>query len=278
MLNIDFLQKAYFAFDEPVPYTINDKVIEITPIKLKDSEIFLASIIIFQHDKNSSPSVEIIQMSYLQYMIEVLMPHDEVFIDKMANVLHLCFGIDDWKVVKNDKGKYVLIDRTHDIELTSKKLEELVRIACYQNILHYDDAYVNPEFKKMMEKVDSVKNFNREFPSIERRMYIIEAHTGITKQEQKTMTFREHQGLFEEVVGEVEFNTTRAISLYAGKEVPHWVYPPKKQKYDGYMTSMGKYKQSFGGSANISDNVSTDGNSQVEQFLNKNYQGGNLNG
>ena len=76
MVNIDLLQRAYFTFDKPVPYTIKDKVLTANPIKLDQAETFLASIDILQHDKNSSPSVEIIQMSYLEYLVRVVQQED----------------------------------------------------------------------------------------------------------------------------------------------------------------------------------------------------------
>lgn len=273
MVNIDLLQRAYFTFDKPVPYTIKDKVLTATPIKLDQAETFLASIDILQHDKNSSPSVEIIQMSYLEYLVRVVQQEDKLLADKLTNILHLCWGIDEWHIALNDKGKVVIFDQTHDVQITAKQFDEMNKIILYQNILHYDDAYVNPEFKRTMEEVDAVKNFGKEFPSLERKMYIIAAHTGITKQQQKDMTFREHQGVFEEVTGEVEFTTTRAIAMYCGKgnEIDHWIYRKKRGKYDGYMISMGKYKQSFGGDSMIAV-AQADGNTHVEQFLNNNMK------
>ena len=268
-VDIDFLRRAYFAFDKPVPYVVQDKVIMIRPIMLDEAETFLASIDILQHDKSSSPSVEIIQMSYLEYLVKVVKPTDEYLEDKLTNILSYC-GITSWAVMPDERGKLVLVDRTHDLTLSAKQFDELTKIILYQNILHYDDSYVNPEFKKTMELTDSVKNFNREFPTLERKMYIITAHTGLSKQEQMKMTFREHQGVFEECSGEVDFETTRAITMYAGKEVDHWIYPRKRGKYDGYITSMGKYKASFGGDGSVADVAVGDGSSHAEQLLQQN--------
>lgn len=270
MLNIDFLQKAYFPFDKPVPYKIGDKTIDITPIMLEKSEMFLASINILQIDKNSAPAVEIIQMSYLEFLGKIVAAEDEMFEDKMANILKYCCGIDNWYIGIDNRQKVVLVDETHDIIIKPKQFDDITKIILYQNILHYDDSYVNPEFKKMMDRVDSVRNFNKELPTLERKMYIITAHTGIRKKEQLQMTFREHQGIFEEVCGEIDFETTRAYSLFGGHEVEHWIYRNKKGKYDKYITSMGKYKSSFGGDSGLTDVSIGDGNSQVEQLLRNN--------
>ena len=269
MVNIDFLQRAYFAFDKPAPYVVGNTVISIRPVMLDEAETFLASVDILQHDKNSSPDVEIIQMTYLEYMVKVLKPSDEYFEDKLTNIMSYC-GIDNWSIRLNERGKMVFVDNAHDLILTAKQFDEISKIILYQNILHYDDSYVNPEFRKTMEMTDSVKNSNREFPTLERKMYIIMAHTGLSKQEQMNMTFRTHQGLFEECSGEIDFTTTRAITMYAGKEVDHWLYPRKKGKYDGYITSMSKYKSSFGGDGSVSDVAVGDGTSHAEQLLQQN--------
>lgn len=271
MVNIDFLQRAYFTFDNPVPYKVGDIELQIKPVMLTEADVFLASIDILQYDKNSSSDPEIIQMSYLEYMVRVIAEADELFVDKLSNIMYYCLDMPLWHFELNERNKPVLHDDTHGVQITAKKFDEISRIICYQNILHYDDAYVNPEFRKMMDEVDAVKNFGKEFPTLERKMNIITAHTGITKEQQKKMTFREHQGVFEEVSGEVDFLTTRALSLkYGVKDAEHWIYRNKKEKYDGYITSMGKYQKSFGGDGMIANVSQGDGTSHVEQLLQQN--------
>lgn len=271
MVNIDLLQRAYFTFDKPVPYKVGDVELHITPVLLTESDVFLASVDILQHDKNSAPDPTIIKMSYLEYMVTVIAQTDDLFVDKLSNILYYCLDAQSWHFELNERGKPVLCDDTHGAKITAKKFDEISRIILYQNILHYDDAYVNPEFRKMMDEVDAVKNFGKEFPTLERKMNIITAHTGITKEQQRKMTFREHQGVFEEVSGEVDFLTTRALSLrYGVKDAEHWIYRNKKGKYDGYITSMGKYQKSFGGDGMIANVSQGDGASHVEQLLQQN--------
>ena len=93
MIDIDFLSKKYFYFDEPVEYLLNDKnKLLIYPVSLKNSEIFLSSMDILNIDKNSSPSVEIIQMSYLKFLY-FLMTQNTIFISKLVNILILCLKL-----------------------------------------------------------------------------------------------------------------------------------------------------------------------------------------
>lgn len=275
-LNIDLYKKAYFYFDKPVEYQLKDNtILYIYPINVQDSEIFLSSMSVISIDKNASDSVDIIQMSYLDFIYKVLF-QDEMNVSRFINILKYCLHMNKPMIGYDKKNKPYLDDSELGVKIGYKDFENIRRIILYQNIIRYDDEYINPEIKKMMAEVDAVRNAGIEPPSIERKMAIITAHCGISKQEQMAMTYRSHCLLFEEVYGEVEFTTTRPIMLYAGKgnEIDHWIYKKKKDKYDGYMTDADKYSQSMGGDVNAikstsntqyGDNLSQ----QYNQFINK---------
>lgn len=275
-LNIDLYKKAYFYFDKPVEYQLKDNtILYIYPINVQDSEIFLSSMSVISIDKNASDSVDIIQMSYLDFIYKVLF-QDEMNVSRFVNILKYCLHMNKPMIGYDEKNKPYLDDSELGVKIGYKDFENIRRIILYQNIIRYDDEYINPEIKKMMAEVDAVRNAGIEPPSIERKMAIITAHCGISKQEQMAMTYRSHCLLFEEVYGEVEFTTTRPIMLYAGKsgDIDHWIYKKKKDKYDGYMTDADKYSQSMGGDINAikstsntqyGDNLSQ----QYNQFINK---------
>ena len=273
-LNLDLYRKAYFYFDLPVEYKIKEKTLFIYPITVKDSEIFLSSMSVISIDKNASDSVEVIQMSYLAFVYKILF-QDEINISKFVNILKYCLHAEELHIGFDDNSRpYLQIN--DDFSIGPKDFDNIRRIILYQNLIHYDDEYINPEIKKMMAEVDAVKGAGIDPPTIERRMAIITAHCGISKQEQMNMTYRSHSLLFEEVYGEVEFTTTRPILLYAGKgnEIDHWIYKKKKDKYDGYMTDADSYAQSMGGDANAIKTASNTGygdnlSQQYNNFVNK---------
>lgn len=275
-LNIDLYKKAYFYFDKPVEYQLKDNtIIYIYPINVQDSEIFLSSMSVISIDKNASDSVDIIQMSYLDFIYKVLF-QDEMNVSRFVNILKYCLHMNKPMIGYDEKNKLYLDDSELGVKIEYKDFENIRRIILYQNIIRYDDEYINPEIKKMMSEVDAVRNAGIEPPSIERKMAIITAHCGISKQEQMAMTYRSHCLLFEEVYGEVEFTTTRPIMLYAGKsgDIDHWIYKKKKDKYDGYMVDVGEYSKSIGtdyGSLKTNTNTSLGDNlsQQYNQFINK---------
>lgn len=252
--DINILKDAYFVVDEPVPFELKDgNVLNIYPISVKDESFFINCINVFTIDKNSSSDVNIIQMSYLDFFVEVIYEMDTNALFKLAFILRKCLGLENTFIRKDEKGKIHLFDETLKIKITAREFEDIIKIIMYQNIFDYDDEYINPEMKKNMTDMDRLKNKNREPITLERRMSIITACTGIVKKEQLSMTMREHSGLFNEVVGGIEHFTTWPLALYSGKtkEVGHWIYRQKKNKMDEYFVSTEKYSKSMGGDGNI---------------------------
>lgn len=259
-VDIDLLSRAYFCFDEPVKYILKDKnTIYLHPFCVKNTELFLSSIDIFTIDKNSMPSVEIIQMSYLEFILNMAFSNKttmERFLFIMLNSLK----VKELVKKEDDFGKPFLFVPELEAKITAQDFEDIKKIILYQNIVGYDDTYVNPDIKQAMEEYDSVSNRNIVPPTLERKMAIVTAHCGISKKEQMEMTMRSHSMLFQEVVGEVEFATTRSVALFSGEgsKIEHWIYPQKKDKYSKYFTDVDTYSNSMGGDKGAVK--STDGN------------------
>ena len=272
-IDLDYLAKAYFYFDEPVPYKLDDEhTIYINPISVRDSQFFLDSVDLLTVDKNSLPDSVIIQMSYLQFILDVLLQGDmkKVNMQKMQNLLILCLDMKHPVAYKNEKGKPYLVEGDNEYQITHKQFDDIKRIILYQNIPHFDDTYINPEAKAAMNQIDILKSQDYEDMTIERKMSIIMSHTGILKKDQLDMTYRSHCLLYEEVCGEVEFTTTRPVALFGGKgkELPHWIYRKKKNKFNDYFVSDKAYHKSMGGDGNITPTITKSPNPYEQQYNN----------
>ena len=272
-INLEYLKRSYFYFDKPVDYKLqNGKTIEIYPVQLRDSEFFLSSIDLLKIDKNSAPSVEIIQMSYLQFICDFLLTSNIDNIQRFLNILIICLHKNNLKIYKNDKGKPFLADDSFDTVINHIDFEDIKRIILYQNFLNFDDEYVNPDLKKAMIEMDELRSKGIEIPTLERKIAIITSHTGISKKEQLDMTYRSHELLFDEVCGEIDFITIRPIALYCGKgnDFGHWIYKKKTNKYDDYITSIESYKKKMGDSSihqtTTSDNIGLNLEQQFQNF------------
>lgn len=261
MVNIDFLSKIYFAFDTPVNYKLkNGTTIQIKPIKMNDCGLFNFYSSILKLDKNSSSNPEVISMSYLDFLVKHIFSQSKETAYYLGWILYQTTGY-KFAIRFDEKEKAFLIDNADEkniVIIKSKDFDNIKTIILYQNILHYDDSYIDPDLKKSMQEVDELKSKAYQHPDEERKFAMITAHCGLSKDEQLKMTLRSHQYLFEEVCGEVEFITVRPIALYAGKakELDHWVYKNRKDKFDGYLTTVEKYNQSMGGDGAIRTNIS----------------------
>lgn len=261
-INLDFLARTYFWFDKPVPYKLaNNNVININPIDVQTAELFLWCIDIISIDKNSLADPKYISMSYLDFIIQTfVMNEDKALaqeaVTKITNIFALCLGWkDEIKIGYNDRLKVVL--HLGDMTITGSQFEDIRRIILYQNLLDFDDSYINPDVKKAIEDTERAKNKNLDPPNLERRMAIISAHTGISKSEQMTMTYRSHSALFREVYGEVDYTSARTAVLIGNmfskqkSEFDDWIYRKKHNKYEKYFTSERDYNQSMGGATAI---------------------------
>lgn len=255
-IDIAVLEKAYFYFDKPVPYELSDNaVLNIFPIKLEDGEIFTMCAGVLDIDKNSSSDVADIQMVYLKYLAVKIFPQSQQFVHMFSTILNKSLGVTKWRIEEDENGKPCLFVYIQNVEykISCKQFDEISKIILHQNILHYDDTYVNPEIMKNIKEQNRLKSSGYVSPNLERRMAIITAHCGITRQNQLTMSFREHQLLFEEIVGEVDYITKRPMAIYAGKDadIEHWIYKKNKNKFEGYSTSVEQFNKSMGGDGKI---------------------------
>lgn len=273
-LNLDFLARAFFYWDEPVEYFLdNDTPIHIYPVMFKDSELFLASASVLAFDKDSIPNVEVISMSYLEFVVKYLFQQDESAEYRLLNIFRLCLHMNEVYVRSDEDGKLFLSNKDATIKITAKKFNDIRRIIMYQNIPDYDDAYINPELKADMAETDAVRGMAYKQLTPEDKMSKITTHTGIGKKEQMSWTMRYHAIVFRDVCGESEFNVTYPIALYAGKanKVDHWIFKKKANRFDGYITSRGEFAKSMGADesqimSSIDNGESAQLNSLYENF------------
>ena len=272
-INIESLSSTFFYFDIPVDYKLQTgNIVKIYPVDIQHSQIFLSSIDIFTIDKNSAPDVAIIQMPYLQFICDILI-RDKTCLQKFINLLSLCCKIEKPRITYNQRKRPVLTDDSNpEVYITCADFDDMKRIILYQNVLHYNDDYINPDFKKAMDEVNELKNKQYEIPTIERKIAIITAHTGLPKREQLSMTMRSHELLYEEVCGEVEFITLRPAVAFAGKanEMEHWIHRKKKNRLEEYVVDVDTYSNSMGGGKIIKSNTSVVGDGYMQQFNNFN--------
>lgn len=247
-MNIDFniYKQVYFEWNEPVPY----KEFTITPIRFRDYYLFRNSYDILAIDKNSIENGKYIGLSYLDFLIKILMNEGtanyQIYRDKLAVVLRLSL---DAKLITykfDEYGRTILF--IDGIEVKYKEFDDIRRIILYQNIPGYDDEYIDPDLKKDIELANHLKGKNIEYPSAEKQIALVTVETGLTRKEIEQMTYREFLILFSTMSESIDYKLNHAAELQGTKfkqPIEHLIYKKKKNKYADAFMDMGELKEKF---------------------------------
>ena len=240
MVDIDRLELMYFQNDEPIPYRLKNAVSKdgsvsqegynlfIKPIKVKDWSVFNNCIDIIMHELQDYNSVEIIQMSYLEFLLNVLLEQvsDEEISEnafKLSTVLSMSLGIyEARKGAFRNKPCLTLHDESGlaIALITPKEFNELKKIILFQNIINYDDRYLSPEIKKEIAEYEKIKYSNDSIvnPTLEKQKVFVISKTGISMKDINDMTYR----TFTQV-----YNYNVNVDLYFAQKILQ-----ASQKYD----------------------------------------------
>lgn len=269
MNNIKELVEEYAILDDPIPF--HD--LYIYPILVKDWHTFMSAYDILNIDKNQTNDIDIIQMSYLKFMLELILS-DDVWKNKFLVILKLCFNIqfdegyflegfdtDEILFTKKDEEnseifingynvKFYLSGKNEtDIMLNNKKFnatefKNIIKIIMYQNFIDYDDTPMSDDFKEVIEKFYNLKNKNIIAPSLEKKMTVIMAKNGYTKNDIKDLSYRKLEEIFNIIVDENDYLIGSIAQMQGSKcDIDHWIYKKKKNKYSEVFSDASKYKK-----------------------------------
>lgn len=264
----DFIE-PYVTLDEPVLY----KGLNIHPIFVKDWCKFMSACDILNIDKTQTNDIDIIQMSYLKYMLELILS-DNVWKNKFLIILDLCFNIqfdekyflkdfdvDEILFTKKDEensdifingynvkfhldGKVKANIVLDDKEFNATEFKEMIRIIMYQNFIDYDDTPMSDDFKEIIENFNRLKKNKIVEPSIEDKITVMMAKNGYTKNEIENLSYRKFEKMFNIIVGEDDYLIGSIAQIHGAKcDVEHWIYKNNKQKYSEMFKDLDEYKK-----------------------------------
>ena len=244
MIDMDILTEDYFSTDEPVPYELKCGLeILIYPVKVKDWGKFNSSLGVLTIDKNETNDIEVIRMSYLDFIIRLLC-EDIKWFERLGNVIKYSLH-EDLISVEENNGKNVLTilndDATIKGFITSKEFDEIKRIILFQNIYDYDDRYVSPDVKELYMTYINATSKNQEDPTLERKKVFVMGKTGYNIKELNEMSYRIFYQLYNMHV-EVDLYYARKIIQASQKydvkeEVIYPLFEKKKDRYEVIFTS-----------------------------------------
>lgn len=257
--NINEIIEQYRAFDSPVPY----KGLLLYPVKAQDCYRFMSNVGVLGIQKNRTPDIKIIQMSYLQFVFGLIL-NDIEWRGKFIEIMQLCLNVEVtslsnknikkglfWNEMDKD-GSLVFhlngyaidfIDRNDRLfikilnnELNAAEFDELIRYIFYQNVYDYFDGFINDDVREVVEKYYGMKNKNINPPTFEEKIISVMAVLGITKCEVAQMSMISIEQLFHSSVRRTDYIVEHNYRAHAMTDKPlpdieHWAYKSNKERF-----------------------------------------------
>ena len=238
MVDLENLELKYFCNGYDVPYKLkNNSILNIKPILVKDYPSYDIAKYIIKIEKNEINDIEIIKMSYLDFLLNLLKTN-EVYTNWFLIITKLCFGYDKVGVVeKNNKKCLALCNENEIIEhiITAKEFDDIMKIILNQNNNSYDNRYISPEVKELMNNYYKAKYNNMRTPTLEEKKAYVTSKTGIKIQELNEMTYRYFSLIYESSLNSEIYFAQKMVQCsykYDVKEdVKHPLFEPKKDPY-----------------------------------------------
>ncbi len=251
MVNLESLANLYFCNGEDVPYELKQGgIIYIKPAIMKDYTIYQWACQVVQLLKNETNDFKVIQMSYLQYLVEVVFPQDEevkdnkdlyqAYKDRFVYLMKICLGAERLAILPNEKGKWQIVlcnneDKVQYI-ITAKEFDDIVFIILNQNDPKHDNRYIDPDARKAMQDYYDIKYRGVTSPTLEKRKAFVCSKLSKTFKELSTMTIREFELIYHACIdSEIYLATkvTEASYKYEVKEpTKHPLFEPEKDAFE----------------------------------------------
>ena len=111
-------------------------------------------------DKNKVNDVNIISMSYLQYLVDVVL-QEAIYQQALITILNLSLGDEyTFTIGHNENNKaYLGIQKDGETlcKITPKEFDKISEIILYYNDRDYDGRYISEDMRKAMEDYYNIK-------------------------------------------------------------------------------------------------------------------------
>ena len=260
----------YMIFDYPIPF----KNFLVKPVKMVDYIKFHKSVVCLLLDKNSVPDIEVISMSYLEYLLH-LGKENPVYFLMLDQLLRIVLSV---RLI-DEEGNQSISELTHkdDIQfltnytglvikgetLTGEDFDTLKAIICEQNQIEPIDETISKEVRDEMEKAEAYKRKQNEnkICSLEDQLVAVVIKTGLSFEYLHEITIRKFSKILERADHAMHYEIymegviTGSVKMKNGKMPKHWLadlnnedkHKNTKMDYDNLETKMGNTKIDLNG-------------------------------
>lgn len=240
MVDLEDLELRYFCNGFDVPYKLQKgEILNIKPILVKDYPYYEYASTILEIKKNETDNIEIIKMSYLDFLINVAIVNQEDNKNKLINLCNLCFGYNyiSTGVDKNNKTCLYLCNKNREVEkiISSKEFDDISKIILNQNNYSYDNRYIAPEVRELMAEYYKAKYKEVHTPSLEKRKAFVSSKTGMTFKVLNELSYREFDLIYSASVDSEIYIGQKIIQgsykYEVKEEIKHPLFEQRKDPY-----------------------------------------------
>ena len=270
MNDIKSFVEPFITYDNPVEY----EGLKVYAIRVKDWLRFISAYDILAIDKTQISDIEIIQMSYLQYMMQLIIADDRCK-DMFLTILDLCFHVRyDDAFYNNDFDKnevlsfldedtgataiyingynmYFFIENKYRVSIyidghliNATQFNDVIKIIQFQNFYDFDDTVLSDDVRKVIEQYYAIKNKGKKMPSLDTKIISVMAKLSYTKNEIKEMDYRTFNKIFAMMLEDEDYNISHLYKVQgADINIEHWVYKEDKPKYSEVFSSADEFRR-----------------------------------
>ena len=270
MNDIKSFVEPFITYDNPVEY----EGLKVYAIRVKDWLRFISAYDILAIDKTQISDVEIIQMSYLQYMMQLIIADDRCK-DMFLTILDLCFHVryDDafynkdfdknevlsfldedtgaTAIYINGYNMYFFIENKYRVSIyidghliNATQFNDVIKIIQFQNFYDFDDTVLSDDVRKVIEQYYAIKNKGKKMPSLDTKIISVMAKLSYTKDEIKEMDYRTFNKIFAMMLEDEDYNISHLYKVQgADINIEHWVYKEDKPKYSEVFSSADEFRR-----------------------------------
>jgi hypothetical protein len=127
-----------------------------------------------------------------------------------------------------------------NITLDKNDFKEIKTIITYQNILDYDDKYIDPDLEDDQKEAEKLKSKGMASPSLDKQKSCIMASTSYKSEELNKMPIREFAMLLKTIDDKLHYQiyktgeSSGAVTFKNG--IDHWIYKKEKTLLDEMVT------------------------------------------
>ena len=249
--------EKYLTFDDPIPY----KNFLINPAKMRDYYSFHEYITCLLLDKNSVPDINVISMSYLEYLLAVGFIERHLHVMLISLMKMVVTIKKDGKIIEVNEDEIEIAKDGRSIivsgeKITSEDFDEIKKIILLQNEIDPVDENTAKEVREKLQEAEEykLKKNGKKVCDLEDRLVAISTVTGFTIEYLYGLTIRKfnkylqredhimHYKIFMigKMSGNVEFKDENALKHWLADLTVKDKYKDSKFDYDEAQDKFGR--------------------------------------